>query len=155
MRIGFGYDVHKLVEDRKFILGGVQIPFEKGLLGHSDADVLAHAVTDALFGAAALGDIGTHFPDTDSKYKDANSLILLKDCCTELHRLGYRIVNIDTTVVCQSPKLAPFIERIRTSLSSAMDISVSQISVKAKTEEKMGFTGEGNGVKAYAVALIE
>ena len=155
MRIGFGYDVHKLIEGRKFILGGVEIPFEKGLLGHSDADVLAHAVIDALFGAAALGDIGSHFPDSDIRYKGADSLMLLMECCAIVKKQGYRIINIDTTVVCQSPKLALFIDQMRSKLAVAMDLPVSQISVKAKTEEQLGFTGDGSGVKAYAVALIE
>ena len=155
MRIGFGYDVHKLSEGRKFILGGVEIPFEKGLLGHSDADVLAHAIIDALYGAAALGDIGSHFPDTDDKYKNADSMILLQKCCNNLNDSGYAIVNVDTTVICQHPKLAPFIEAIREKIANTIGINIAQISVKAKTEERLGFTGDGSGVKAYAVALIE
>ena len=155
MRIGFGYDVHRLTEGRAFILGGVEIPYEKGLLGHSDADVLTHAIIDSLFGAAALGDIGTHFPDTDDRYKGACSIKLLEECCRIIKDAGYRISNIDTTTVAQAPKLAPHIDAIRASLAKAMGIEIDRISVKAKTEERLGFTGDGSGVKAYSVALIE
>lgn len=154
MRIGFGYDVHRFVEGRNLILGGVNIPFSKGLLGHSDADVLVHAVIDALFGAAALGDIGKHFPDTDEKYKGISSIKLLSECAKELAENGYRISNIDSTVVAQSPKLLPYIEEMRKNIAEAIGIDMSQISIKGKTEEKLGFTGDGSGIKAYAAALI-
>lgn len=154
MRIGMGYDVHRLVEGRSLILGGVNIPFDKGLLGHSDADVLTHAVIDSLFGAAALGDIGAHFPDTDEKYKGANSIELLKLCCEELKQNGYKVVNLDTVVVAQAPKLLPHIDNIRKNIASAIGISIGSVSVKAKTEEKLGFTGDGSGIAAYAIALI-
>ena len=155
MRIGIGYDVHRLADGRKLILGGVEIPFERGLLGHSDADVLTHAVIDALFGAAALGDIGTHFPDTDDRYKGADSIELLKICCLDLKDNGYKVKNLDTIIVAQAPKLLPYIENIRVVLSNAIGIPISCISVKAKTEEKLGFTGDGTGMAAHAVALIE
>lgn len=155
MRIGIGYDVHRLVEGRKLIVGGVLIPFSKGLLGHSDADVLSHAVIDALYGAAALGDIGTHFPDTDPKYKGEDSIELLKMCCNELKEKGYKVVNLDTIIVAQAPKFSPFIEEIRSTISNAMELSVDQVSVKAKTEEKLGFTGEGLGIAAHASVLID
>ena len=155
MRIGFGYDVHRLVEGRPLILGGVTIPYDKGLLGHSDADVLTHAIIDSLFGAAALGDIGTHFPDTDERYKGACSIKLLGHCCNMLNEAGYRIVNIDTSTVIQAPKLAPHISAIRESIALAAGINTDQVSIKAKTEEHLGFTGDGSGVKAYAVTLIE
>ena len=153
--VGIGYDVHKLVENRKFILGGVEISSEKGLLGHSDADVLTHAVIDALLGAAALGDIGTHFPDTEPKYKGISSLLLLEKTVALLKEKNYTIVNIDSTVVCQKPKLMPYIGIIRQRISSAAGIDFERVSVKAKTEEGLGFTGEMEGVKAYAVAQIE
>ena len=143
MRVGYGYDVHRLVEGRKLILGGVEIPYEKGLLGHSDADVLLHAITDALFGAAALGDIGKHFPDTDPAYCGADSLVLLKKCGEELAEHGWRIENIDSTVVAQRPKLAPYIDAMRERIAEALGIHVSQVSVKGKTEEGLGFTGSG------------
>ena len=154
MRIGHGYDVHKLCENRKLILGGVDIPHDKGLLGHSDADVLVHAVMDALLGAAALGDIGKLFPDTDDEFKGADSIELLKQVCMVLDNEGYAIVNIDSTVCAQKPKLAPFIEAIRQNIANACGIDISRVSVKATTEEKLGFTGEEKGISATAVCLI-
>ena len=155
MRIGHGYDVHRLVEGRKLILGGVEIEYEKGLLGHSDADVLTHALMDALLGAAALGDIGKLFPDNDDAFLGADSIWLLKKVCAVLKEHGYRLGNADCTVIAQKPKLAPFIDTMRERLAAAMDVPVSAISVKATTEEKLGFTGEGLGIAAHAVCLIE
>ena len=155
MRIGHGYDVHRLVEGRKLILGGVEIPFEKGLLGHSDADVLAHAVMDAVLGAAALGDIGQHFPDNDPAYAGADSLELARHVARILSEHGYRVENIDATILCQRPKLAPHIPAMRANLAAAFDLPVDAVSVKATTEEHLGFTGEGLGIAAHAVALIE
>lgn len=155
MRIGHGYDVHRLTENRKLILGGVQIPFEKGLLGHSDADVLLHAISDALLGAAALGDIGKLFPDSDPKYKGADSLALLKTVCKEVEKSGFHVENIDATVLCQNPKLRPFIDEMRRNIASVCGIDVSSISVKATTEEGLGFTGSGEGIAAHAVCLLE
>lgn len=155
MRIGHGYDVHRLTEGRALILGGVQIPYEKGLLGHSDADVLAHALMDALLGAAALGDIGKLFPDNDDKFLGADSMQLLLKVCELLRDKGYKVSNVDCTVIAQRPKLAPFIERMRERLATVMDIPTDCVSVKATTEEKLGFTGEGLGISAHAVALIE
>ena len=155
MRIGHGYDVHRLVEGRKLILGGVEIPFEKGLLGHSDADVLAHAVMDAVLGAAALGDIGQHFPDNDPAYAGADSLELARHVARILSEHGYRVENIDTTILCQRPKLAPHIPAMRANLAAAFGLPVDAVSVKATTEEHLGFTGEGLGIAAHAVALIE
>lgn len=155
MRIGHGYDVHRLVEGRPLILGGVTVPHEKGLLGHSDADVLAHAVSDALLGAAALGDIGSHFPDTDPAFKGADSLKLLSSVCENLTVAGYRIENIDATILAQRPKLRPYIDTMRENLASACGISISQINVKATTEEKLGFTGAEEGMAAHAVCLLE
>ena len=155
MRIGHGYDVHRLVEGRKLILGGVDIPFEKGLLGHSDADVLAHAIMDALLGAAALGDIGKLFPDSDPTYKGADSLMLLRRVAGILEENGYRVGNVDATVLAQRPKLAPHIPAMRERLAGAMDIPADRVSVKATTEEGLGFTGSGEGIAAHAVALIE
>ncbi|MEE1077234.1 MAG: 2-C-methyl-D-erythritol 2,4-cyclodiphosphate synthase [Acutalibacteraceae bacterium] len=155
MRIGHGYDVHKLTENRKLILGGVDIPYEKGLLGHSDADVLLHAISDALLGAAALGDIGKHFPDTDEKYKGADSILLLKDVCRMLVEKGYSIQNIDSTVIAQAPKLKPYIEQMRKNIAEACNINIDQVNVKATTEEKLGFTGSGEGISAHAVCLID
>lgn len=155
MRIGHGYDVHKLTENRKLILGGVEIPFEKGLLGHSDADVLLHAVMDSLLGAAALGDIGKHFPDTDEKYKGANSLELLKEVVKILRDNGYILVNLDATVIAQKPKLLPYIEKMRENIALACDVDISQISVKATTEEHLGFTGRCEGISAHCVCIIE
>ena len=155
MRIGHGYDVHRLVEDRKLILGGVEVPFEKGLLGHSDADVLAHAVMDAVLGAAALGDIGKHFPDTDPAYAGADSLQLARHVARIMREKGWKIVNIDSTLLCQKPKLAPYIPAMRENLAAAFGMPVDAVSVKATTEEHLGFTGEGLGIAAHAVALIE
>ena len=155
IRVGYGYDVHRLVEGRKLILGGVDIPFEKGLLGHSDADVLLHAVIDALFGAAALGDIGSHFPDTDPQYKGADSLKLLEACGQELAEHGWRIGNIDATIVAQRPKLLPFVPQMRENIARVLHISVDQVSLKGKTEEGLGFTGTGEGMAVHAVCLIE
>lgn len=155
MRIGHGYDVHRLVEGRKLILGGVEIPFELGLLGHSDADVLLHAVSDALLGAAALGDIGKHFPDTDPKYEGADSMKLLERVVELLAEKGYRVNNIDCTVIAQKPKLAPFIEQMKSNIASVCRVSGDQVNVKATTEEKLGFTGELKGISAHAVCTIE
>ncbi|MBP1573923.1 MAG: 2-C-methyl-D-erythritol 2,4-cyclodiphosphate synthase [Oscillospiraceae bacterium] len=155
MRIGHGYDVHRLAYDRKLIIGGVEIPYEKGLLGHSDADVLTHAVMDSLLGACALGDIGKHFPDSDERYKGADSIELLKHCCKLLSDNGYRIINVDSTICAQAPKLAPYIQTMRERLADAIGIDVSCVSVKATTEEKLGFTGEGLGISATAVCLID
>ena len=155
MRIGHGYDVHKLAEDRKLILGGVEIPWEKGLLGHSDADVLTHALMDALLGAAALGDIGKLFPDNDPAYEGADSVVLLRMVAALLREHGYRIGNVDCTVIAQRPKLAPHIQRMREILAEAMSVSVERVSVKATTEEGLGFSGEGLGIAAHAVALLE
>ncbi len=154
MRIGFGYDVHAFSEERKLILGGVAVPHTKGLLGHSDADVLVHAVMDALLGAAALGDIGKHFPDTDPEYKGADSLVLLKKVGDILKNAGYSIGNIDSTIVAQVPRLAPYIEEMRLNISVALDIDISLISVKATTTEHLGFEGRKEGISASAVALI-
>ena len=154
MRIGHGYDVHKLVEGRKLILGGVEIPYEKGLLGHSDADVLTHALMDALLGAAALGDIGGLFPDNNDAYLGADSIELLKTVARLLHDKGYGVVNVDCTVIAQRPKLKPHIESMRRVLASAMGVELDAVSVKATTEEHLGFTGEGLGIAAHAVVLI-
>lgn len=155
IRIGHGYDVHKLVEGRELILGGVRIPYEKGLLGHSDADVLTHAVMDALLGAAALGDIGLHFPDTDAQYAGADSIGLLERVRDILRQQGYEVVNVDATLLCQRPKLRPFIDAMRENLAVAMNIPMDAVSVKATTEEGLGFTGEGLGIAAHAVCLIQ
>lgn len=155
MRIGHGYDVHRLTEGRDLIIGGVRIPYEQGLLGHSDADVLTHAVMDALLGAAALGDIGKHFPDTDPSLKGADSLVLAARVADLLEKSGYRIGNIDATVVAQAPKLAPHIPAMKQNLADALGIEVGRINVKATTEEHLGFTGQGLGIAAHAVCLIE
>ena len=155
MRIGQGYDVHRLVEGRKLILGGVEIPYEKGLLGHSDADVLTHALMDALLGAAALGDIGKLFPDNDPAYEGADSIELLRKVTDVLAEHGYRVGNVDCTVIAQRPKLAPHIPQMRQILAGAMGLEVSRVSVKATTEEGLGFSGQGLGIAAQAVALIE
>ena len=155
MRIGHGYDVHRLVEGRDLILGGVKIDYDKGLLGHSDADVLTHAVMDALLGAAALGDIGKHFPDTDPAYKGADSLKLAEHVAALLANQGYRIGNVDATVIAQAPKLAPHIPLMKQNLARALGCDADQINVKATTEEHLGFTGEGLGISAHAVCLIE
>jgi 2-C-methyl-D-erythritol 2,4-cyclodiphosphate synthase len=154
MRIGQGYDVHRLVEGRKLILGGVEIPYEKGLLGHSDADVLTHALMDALLGAAALGDIGQHFPDKDPRYAGADSLELLRKVCALLREAGYRVGNTDCTVIAQRPKLAGFIPEMRRRLAEVMEIPLDLVSVKATTEEGLGFTGDGSGIAAQAIALL-
>ena len=155
MRIGTGYDVHRLEEGRKLILGGVRIPYEKGLLGHSDADVLLHAVSDALFGAAALGDIGNHFPDTDPAFKGADSMKLLEETVRRVREAGYEVGNVDATVIAQKPKLAPYIPEMKENISRAIGISPDRINVKATTEEHLGFTGEGLGLSAQAVCLLE
>ncbi len=155
LRIGHGYDVHRLTEGRELILGGVSVPYEKGLLGHSDADVLTHAVMDALLGAAALGDIGGLFPDTDAAYAGISSLLLLERVAEKLREAGYAVVNVDATVLAQAPKLAPYRERMRERLTRALGLDVSRVSVKATTEEGLGFTGEGLGIAAHAVALLE
>ena len=154
MRIGTGYDVHRLVEGRKLILGGVDIPYEKGLLGHSDADVLVHAVIDALLGAAALGDIGQHFPDKDPQYKGISSILLLKETAKILQSAGYAILNVDATLIAQRPKLAAHIPQMRANIAQALQIPADQVSVKATTTEGMGFEGAGEGISAHAVALI-
>ena len=154
MHIGQGYDVHRLVEGRKLILGGVDIPYEKGLLGHSDADVLLHAISDALLGAAALGDIGKHFPDSDPKYKGADSIKLLSEVGKMLEENHYLIENIDSTILCQAPKLRPYIDTMRQNIADALDIDVAQVSVKATTEEGLGFTGAGEGIAAQAICLL-
>lgn len=155
MRIGHGYDVHRLVPERRLILGGVEIPYELGLLGHSDADVLTHALMDALLGAAALGDIGGHFPDNDEKYKGADSIALLREVVAIIGKAGYRVGNVDCTILAQRPKLAPYIPDMRRILAAAMGVELSAVSVKATTEEGLGFTGEGLGIAAHAVALLE
>ena len=155
MRIGHGYDVHKLVEGRDLILGGVKIAYEKGLLGHSDADVLLHAVSDALLGAAGLGDIGKHFPDTDPQYKGADSLELLRVVVSRVKEAGYRVSNIDVTMIAQRPKLAPHIPQMRQNIADAVGIGADRVNVKATTEEKLGFTGEGLGMSCHAVCLLE
>lgn len=154
MRIGNGYDVHRFAENRDLILGGVKIPYEYGLLGHSDADVLLHAIMDALLGAAALGDIGKLFPDTDERFKGADSLMLLKEVCLVLKANNYKIENIDSIVIAQKPKLAPHIEQMRKNIADACGIELSQVSVKATTEEKLGFTGRLEGISSHAVCLI-
>ena len=155
IRIGHGYDVHAFADGRKCIIGGVDIPCEKGLLGHSDADVLLHAISDALLGAAALGDIGRHFPDTDERYLGADSLVLLKNVGELIAEKGYKTVNVDSTVIAQVPKLAPYIDEMRKNIALALGIDVDFVSVKATTEEKLGFTGKKEGIAAHAVCLIE
>ncbi len=155
MRIGHGFDAHRLVEGRRFVLGGVPIPFEKGPLGHSDADVIAHALSDAVLGAAALGDLGGRFPDTDAQWKDADSMVLLERCAREIRDAGYLIANVDVTVVLQRPRLAPHIERMRRNVAHRLDLPFDRVSIKAKTSEEMGYTGDGTGIAAYAVALLE
>ena len=153
-RIGHGYDVHKLVPDRKLILGGVDIPHETGLLGHSDADVLLHAVMDAVFGAMGKGDIGKHFPDTDGSYKDISSMLLAEKCADVMQKNGYSIGNIDVTVIAQRPKLAPYIEKMRENVARAFATDISCVNIKATTEEGLGFTGRKEGISAHAVVLI-
>ena len=155
MRIGHGYDVHRLVEGRSLVLGGVRIPFEKGLDGHSDADVLTHAVMDALLGAAAMGDIGKLFPDTDDRYLGADSIALLREVDRRLTEAGYRLGNLDVTVIAQRPKLAPYINQMRQDLAAALHTELQNVSVKATTEEHLGFTGSGEGIAAHAVCLLE
>ena len=154
MRIGHGYDVHRFAENRKLILGGVEIPYELGLLGHSDADVLLHAVMDAFLGACALGDIGKHFPDTDEKYKGADSLKLLEETYKKINSLGYEVGNIDATVIAQAPKLAPYIEKMREKIADACNTSIENVNVKATTEEKLGFTGRKEGISAHCVCIV-
>lgn len=155
MRIGHGYDVHRLVEARKLILGGVEIPYELGLLGHSNADVLLHAVIDALLGAAALGDIGKLFPDSDPKYKDISSMLLLERAMERIRQKGFRVGNVDVTVIAQRPKLLHYIPRMRENLAQALELSVDRVNVKATTEEGLGFTGSGEGISCHAVCLLE
>jgi len=155
MRIGHGYDVHRLTEGRKLYIGGVEIPHTMGLLGHSDADVLLHAVCDALLGAAALGDIGKHFPDSDMRYKGIDSKILLTHCACLLKERGYRVCNVDCTVIAQRPKLAPYIETMRKTIAECIGIETDCVNVKATTEEKLGFTGNEEGIAAHAVTIIE
>ena len=154
MRIGMGYDVHKLVEDRDLILGGVKIPYSLGLLGHSDADVLLHAIMDSLLGAAALGDIGKHFPDSDDRYKGISSVELLKHVGSLLKENNWLIENIDSTIIAQKPKMAPHIENMRKNISEALNINIDQINVKATTEEGLGFTGEGKGISSQSICLL-
>ncbi|WP_024864483.1 2-C-methyl-D-erythritol 2,4-cyclodiphosphate synthase [Butyrivibrio sp. FCS014] len=154
MRVGMGYDVHKLVEGRDLIIGGVKIPYEKGLLGHSDADVLLHAVMDALLGAAALGDIGKHFPDSDEKYKGADSLELLKEVASIIDKEHYTVENIDATIIAQAPKMRPYIDEMRINIAQALRIEMSRVNVKATTEEGLGFTGSGEGISSQAICLL-
>lgn len=155
LRIGNGYDVHKLVEGRKLILGGVEIPHTKGVLGHSDGDVLIHAIMDAMLGALALGDIGQHFPDTDMKYENIDSTILLTRVKELIAERGYRVINLDSIIVLQKPKVKPYIETMRKRVAEVLEIDIEQVSVKATTEEKLGFTGDESGVKSYCVVLLE
>ncbi len=155
MRIGHGYDVHKFVENRRLVLGGVEIPHSLGLLGHSDADVVLHAVSDALLGAAALGDIGKHFPDTDMSFKDIDSRVLLRSVAEKIFSLGYKIGNVDVTVIAQAPKLAPFIEKMRENIAADIKTDIDRINVKATTEEGLGFTGERLGIAVHSVCLLE
>lgn len=155
MRVGLGYDVHKLIENRKLILGGVEIPYEKGLLGHSDADVLLHAIMDSLLGACALGDIGRHFPDTDDRFKGISSLTLLKDTGNLILDAGYSINNIDATIIAQKPKMLPYIEHMRKNISKALNIDIDKINIKATTEEGLGFTGKMLGISSQSIASVE
>lgn len=155
MRIGMGYDVHKLVSDRKLIIGGVNIPYELGLLGHSDADVLLHAIMDSLLGAAALGDIGKHFPDTDARFKGISSILLLENVGNLLQEHGYKIVNIDATIIAQKPKMLPYIDKMRENVAKALNIELNQINIKATTEEGLGFTGKLEGISSQSICLIE
>lgn len=154
MRIGMGYDVHKLVSDRKLIIGGVNIPYELGLLGHSDADVLLHAIMDSLLGAAALGDIGKHFPDTDDRFKGISSILLLENVGNLLRENGYKIVNIDATIIAQKPKMLPYIDKMRENVAKALNIELNQINIKATTEEGLGFTGKLEGISSQSICLI-
>jgi len=155
MRIGMGYDVHKLIENRALIIGGVVIPYEKGLLGHSDADVLLHAIMDSLLGAASLGDIGKHFPDSDEKYKGISSLLLLKEVGGLLAENNYSIANIDSTIVAESPKMAPYINEMRLNIASALGLDIGKVNVKATTEEGLGFTGRKEGISSFSICLLE
>lgn len=155
MRIGHGYDVHKLIEGRRLIVGGVEIPHTMGLLGHSDADVLLHAISDALLGACAMGDIGKLFPDTDDRWEGADSLVLLREVVKKINENGFYIENIDSTLIAQKPKMSPYIEQMRANIADACGVDISAVSVKATTEEKLGFTGREEGISAYAVALIK
>ncbi len=155
MRIGHGYDVHRLCEGRKLIIGGVEIEYEKGLLGHSDADVLLHAISDSLLGAAAMGDIGAIFPDNDPAFKDADSLLLLKDVVERIENAGFKTVNIDATIIAQQPKMRPYIDEMRRNIARVLGVDINCVNVKATTEEKLGFTGSGEGISAHCVALIE
>jgi len=155
LRIGNGYDVHRLVEGRKLILGGVEIPHRKGVLGHSDGDVLIHAIMDALLGALALGDIGQHFPDTSNEYKDIDSMILLKRVFSLIKERGYKIINLDCIIVAQQPKLKPYLDDMRDGVSKVLETEISNISIKATTEEKLGFTGNEEGIKSYCVVLLQ
>ena len=155
MRVGMGYDVHRLVENRDLIIGGVKIPYEKGLLGHSDADVLLHAIMDALLGAAALGDIGKHFPDTDPKYKGADSMALLVEVGKMLKENKYRVENIDATIIAQAPKMRPHIDTMRQNIADGLGINIEQVNVKATTEEGLGFTGTGEGISSQAICMLE
>jgi 2-C-methyl-D-erythritol 2,4-cyclodiphosphate synthase len=155
MRIGHGYDVHRLCEGRKLIIGGVEIEYKKGLLGHSDADVLLHAVSDSLLGAAAIGDIGKLFPDNDDAYKDADSLILLKEVVKQIQAKSYYVVNIDATIIAQKPKMRPYIDIMRKNIADVLNVDIDCVNVKATTEEKMGFTGSGEGISAHCVCLID
>ncbi|MFX0549591.1 2-C-methyl-D-erythritol 2,4-cyclodiphosphate synthase [Hathewaya histolytica] len=154
MRVGLGYDVHKLVEGRDLIIGGVTIPYEKGLLGHSDADVLLHAISDAILGSAALGDIGTHFPDTDPRFKGISSMVLLKEVGNLVFEKGYKIGNIDATIIAQKPKMSPYIMNMRENIANALNISVDFVNVKATTEEGLGFTGNGDGISSQCICLL-
>lgn len=155
MRVGLGYDVHQLVENRKLILGGVEIPFEKGLLGHSDADVLVHALMDAMFGAMGMGDIGQHFPDTDPQYKGANSMKLLEACRDKIAEKGYGVYNLDVTICAQAPKMAPHLLNMRQNVADTLGIDISMVNIKATTTEHLGFVGDGKGMSAYATCLLE
>lgn len=154
MRVGMGYDVHRLVKDRKLIIGGVEIPYEKGLLGHSDADVLLHAVMDALLGAAAMGDIGKHFPDTDAAYKGISSVALLEKVGEMLNKKGFLVENIDATIIAQAPKMRPYIDKMRENIAEALQMDISCVNVKATTEEGLGFTGSGEGISSQAVCML-
>ncbi len=154
-RVGHGFDAHRLVEGRRLVLGGIDVPFERGALGHSDADVLAHAISDALLGAAALGDLGGHFPDSDPQWKDADSMVLLEACAARVRGAGYAIGNVDATIVVDRPKLAPYIGAMREHLATRLGLTLESVSVKAKTSEGMGYTGDGSGIAAFAVVLLE
>ena len=155
MRVGLGYDVHRLVDERKLILGGVEIPYEKGLLGHSDADVLLHAIMDSMLGAAALGDIGKHFPDTDEKFKGISSILLLKEVYKLINSNGYKLGNIDATIIAQKPKMAPFIPQMRENIANVLNTSIDNINIKATTEECLGFTGRQEGISSQCICLLE